>query len=72
MRASRAIVVALVAAWLSATQTHVDYSEWQIAILVFVFSTLNRFYWVGVFIVGWLVVLYLAPPDIAASIKALR
>lgn len=68
MRLVRALVVSSVAIWLAAVQPHLVYPRYEIGLIVLVFATLNRFYWIAGLVVGWLVVLYLLPVDFAAGL----
>lgn len=71
LRLVRAVCIAGAAFWLSEAQTHVHYSTLSVTVLVLLFASLNRFYWIAGLIVGWLVILYLVPPDAVAALKAL-
>lgn len=76
LRLVRGVVLGGVAACLSLWQRHVDYPEWQIAIVVFVLSLLNRRAGLASLPIAVLLVLYLVPPEmtgqIAAWIRGLR
>jgi hypothetical protein len=70
LRLVRSAILMLVATWLSIEQGWFDYSEWRIALLVFLLGALNRFQWIAGVLVLWLVALYLVPPQMVAALKA--
>jgi hypothetical protein len=71
MRFIRALLVSGFAVWLAAAQPHIAYPRWEIGLVVLAFASLNRFYWIAGMVVGWLVVLYLLPVDVAAGLANL-
>jgi hypothetical protein len=71
LRVVRAIVVSTVAFWLAGAQGYFIYPKWGVWLIVVVFATLNRFYWVAGLVVGWLVVLYLLPPELVGAVAKL-
>lgn len=72
LRVIRSGALSVVAFWLSWAQPYADYSEFQIALLVFLLGALNRFQWLAGVLVLWLLMLYLAPPEMVAWFKAMR
>ncbi|MCV9940898.1 hypothetical protein OIU35_31495 [Boseaceae bacterium BT-24-1] len=62
----RGVAMAVVAVVLSAIQSHTDYPEWLIGMLVFAISFSRTYRWVAKALIIWLAVLCLVPPSMLA------
>lgn len=65
----RGMLLTAVALSLSHAQGYASYSGWMLAWLIMSTSIFSRFLWIPCAIIGWLIALYLLPPEVVSWVK---